>query len=62
MRSAVASTNTPGVFITAIPRVRAAAISMLSNPTAMLATMRSCGPAAMTIGSLTMSSRSVTIP
>src|SRR5690606_40679561 len=41
VRSAVVSVSTPGVLVTSTPRRVQAATSMLSYPTAMLATMRS---------------------
>ncbi len=56
-RSAVASVSTPGVCPTAIPAAVAAAISMLSRPTARLLMTRSLGAAAIKAAS----TRSVTI-
>ena len=56
--SAVACVSTSGVFETTTPRRVHAGTSTLSNPTAKLATTRSCGPAASSSSS---SIRSVSI-
>src|SRR5580700_8616530 len=44
-KSAVVSSSTPGVLLTATPRRVHASTSILSNPTAILATVRKCGAA-----------------
>ena len=44
--SAVVSVSTSGVFVASTPAAVHAATSTLSNPTAWLATIFSCGPAA----------------